>query len=221
MKFFKVSVILFLALVFVFLHGNKSMAQISGQLSTAETLQDGEKLFGSYAGFYEHGTIIGIGQFRNGLNPFTDFGLRAGVISIDTGFKNKNKAGAVIGGDIKYRLFNAAGGDEFDLSTGGMLETVFTSDLYIYSIGGQFIGSFRLISSSGYLIIPYSRILVGIRNIHRDKFGPSEKGNTDTDFKISLNIGSTFKLNNQVTLLAELQIDDDYFGLTAGVSFLK
>ncbi|MCP4632077.1 MAG: hypothetical protein GY855_04050, partial [candidate division Zixibacteria bacterium] len=189
------------------------------QLSTAETLQDGEKLFGSYIGLYEHGTIIGIGQFRSGLNPFTDWGLRAGVVSIDTGFKNK--AGVIIGGDIKYRLFNAAGGDEFDLSTGGMLETVFTSDFYIYSIGGQFIGSYRLVSSSGYLIVPYSRILVGIQNIHWDKFGPKGKGNTDTDFKICLNVGTTFKLNNQITLLAELQIDDDYFGLTAGVSFLK
>ncbi|MCP4631831.1 MAG: hypothetical protein GY855_02815, partial [candidate division Zixibacteria bacterium] len=77
MKYFKISIILFIIFAFVILQSDNSSAQISGQLSTAETLQDGEKLFGSYIGLYEHGTIIGIGQFRSGLNPFTDWGLRA------------------------------------------------------------------------------------------------------------------------------------------------
>ncbi|PJA26690.1 MAG: hypothetical protein CO189_09700 [candidate division Zixibacteria bacterium CG_4_9_14_3_um_filter_46_8] len=194
-------------------------AQFIGQLTTAENLQPKRRLFGGYLGFYEKVTIVAMTQYRYGFTNFLDGGFQFGGFSADIG--EEDEAGIVFGGNIKYRILNAAAGDQFDLSSGIGLETAQASNYHLYSLSGSIIGSFRLQSSSGKLITPYSRMAFHVQNTHWDQHGLHEKGTSDSDFDLGLNLGAQFSLNNNSSIIAELQLENGFFGFIAGINYIK
>ncbi len=193
--------------------------QFTGFLDTAENLDSGQNSYGAYLGFFEEGSFAIFGQYRKGLSNWVDIGFKGGVVSVDAG--KDDELGFTLAADGKYRILNAAAGDQFDLSVGADVQSAFTSDYRVISISFNFIGSFRLVSESGKLIIPYACLSPVIQNHSWDVGGGplEDESHSDTDFDLRLNLGSKFKLNNSFFIFGELQMEDDYFGFLGGVNF--
>ncbi|MBD3234029.1 MAG: hypothetical protein GF315_09940 [candidate division Zixibacteria bacterium] len=207
-----------LAVGLVLLFSSTANGQLTGFLDTAENLVNEQSQYGAYIGFFEGGAYSFIGQYRRGVSNWVDFGVKGGLVSVDAG--EENQLGGALAGDGKYRILNAAAGDQFDLSIGSGIQAFFTSDYNVFSLSGNFIGSFRLVSGSGRLIIPYA-CLSPVIEFHNwsnsGKFG--DESHSDTEFDLRLNLGSEFKIKNRLSIHAELQLEDDYFGFLGGVNF--
>ncbi len=187
------------------LFGSPVFAQYSGQISTAVTTPEGASRVSAYAGIYD-GALGILGQYRYGVNRDVDFGVKLGILDFDSPI---NDAGIDLAGDFKYRLLQRDLRDPFDLSLGGAADFMAVSGLHIFSIGFNAIGSYDIKLHSGHNLVPYGRL-----NLRVQRESP-ERGDSNTDFEIGLNLGTSFELSKSTRAFGEFQFDDPfafYFG---------
>lgn len=185
-----------------------SQAQFLGQLSTAQSPGPGNSFLGGYFGIYEDAFSF-FGQYRYGFANYLDGAIKLGVINLDVP-KSGDKAGLLLGGDIKYQLLDAVLGDPFDLAIGGGTEFTAVEDKTIFSLGGNLVGSYPFEMRNGRHISPYGRF-----NLRMQRKG---NGNTETDLKAGLNLGTQLELSQSWYLLGEFFIEDQ-IGFVLGFNY--
>ncbi len=191
---------------------SQAFAQYSGQLSSAVTTPSGHSRIGVYTGIYD-GAIGVLGQFRYGIDQYADIGFKLGIIDFDhiEGF-GANETGGDFAFDFKYRILERELRDPFNLSAGAAVEFVTVDVLDIFSLGANVIGSYPVTLRNGRLLEPYGRL-----NLRAQHESP-EWGNSDTDFEIGLNVGTSFELSRSIRAFGEFQFDDP-FAFYLGVDF--
>ncbi|OGC89127.1 MAG: hypothetical protein A2142_02130 [candidate division Zixibacteria bacterium RBG_16_48_11] len=188
---------------------SSSQAQFLGQLSTAQSPGPGNSLLGGYFGIYEDAFSF-FGQYRYGFANYLDGAIKLGVINVDVR-NSGDKAGLLLGGDIKYQLLDAVLGDPFDLAIGGGTEFTAVEDLTIFSLGGNLVGSYPFEMRNGKHISPYARF--NLRMQRREV-----NTNTETDLKAGLNLGTQLELGQSWNLLGEFFIEDQ-IGFVLGFNY--
>ncbi|MBD3170727.1 MAG: hypothetical protein GF307_14715 [candidate division Zixibacteria bacterium] len=214
-------VLMFLLLIFSLLSfAQTANAQFTGQLSTAENMRKGRMMYGGFLGIYDDISPAVFGQVRRGFGLDIDAGARFGFISIDAG-RDDDETGVLVGGDAKFRILDNQTGDAFDLSAGPALEAAITSDFSIFTVGGNLIGSMKFISQSGLIITPYGRFSLRFQNVSwdNDKFDRGLDDNSDSSLEFSVSLGSAFTVSDEVHLLGEVQLADDFLGFIAGINY--
>ncbi len=188
-------------------------AQYSGQLSGAATTPAGASRIGVYTGIYD-GAIGLLGQYRYGVGAYTDIGFKFGVVDFDrtVGDFGVSEAGVDAAFDFKYRIMERRLRDPFDLSLGGVAELVAVDQISIFSAGINAVGAYPVQLRNGRMMEPYGRLIMRIQNEN------PERGPSNTDLEIGLNLGTTFELSKSVRALAEFQFDDP-FAFYLGVDF--
>jgi hypothetical protein len=184
---------------------SQAFAQYSGQFSSAATTPQGASRLSTYFGLYEHAIGI-LGQYRYGIGAYTDFGIKLGVIDFD---RPTDETGIDLAGDFKYRVMEKQLRDPFNLSLGGVMEFSTTDSYDIFSAGLNAIGSYPVQLRNGHYLDPYGRL-----NLRVQRNSP-EFGNSDTDFEIGLNLGTSYEITKTIRALGEFQFDDPfafYFG---------
>ena len=187
---------------------SSSQAQFLGQLSTAQSPGPGNSFLGGYFGIYEDAFSF-FGQYRYGFANYLDGAIKLGVINVDVR-NSGDKAGLLLGGDIKYQLLDAVLGDPFDLAIGGGTEFTAVEDLTIFSLGGNLVGSYPFEMRNGRHISPYARF-----NLRMQRAG---NGDTETDLKAGLNLGTQLELSQSWYLLGEFFIEDQ-IGFVLGFNY--
>jgi hypothetical protein len=183
----------------------QAFAQYSGQFSTAITTPTGASRISAFAGIYD-GALGIVGQYRYGINSDIDFGVKLGILDFDSPI---NEAGIDLAGDFKYRLLQRELRDPFDLSLGGAAELTTVSGLDIFSVGFNAIGSYDVKLHNGRKLVPYGKL-----NLRVQRESP-DRGHSNTDFEIGLNLGTSFELSKSTRAFGEFQFDDPfafYFG---------
>jgi len=201
-------VVIFLVLTF------NCWAQFSGQLSTAKTVKEGGLLGGGYFGVYEDAFSI-FGQMRYGFMADFDGGIKLGLLNLDPGGGfGESKTGIILAGDAKYQLLKREAKDPVDCSFGLGMEYLSISDYSIFSFGGNLIGSYDFVLESKKVITPYGRL-----NLRAQRAEVTIAGlEGDTDFKVAFCLGTEIQLTPELSMIAELQIDDNV-GIIGGVSY--
>lgn len=202
-------------LVFGLLSVTALQAQFLGQLSTAQSPGPGNSVLGGYFGIYEYAFSF-FGQYRYGFANYLDGAIKLGFVSIDVP-KSDNKAGILLGGDIKYQLLDAALGDPFDFAIGGGAEFAAVEDFTIFSLGGNLVGSYPFEMRNGKHISPYGRFNMRMQREEVD-LGPPLGDQSDTDLKIGLNLGTQLEITHSWNLIGEFFIEDN-LGFVFGFNY--
>lgn len=183
---------------------SSASAQFLGQLTPAPTLNNGDDLLGAYMGVYEDAFSV-FGQFRYGIAKYVDLGLKMGLVDVEYG---EGKAGIAIGGDMKYWFMEQRTGDPLDVSFGVGTEYLNISDFGFFSLGGNIIASYQIDYHDRKSVTPYGRL-----NMRWEK----AKGGHD-DFDVGLALGADLKLSSNLSLIGELEIEDNV-GFVAGINY--
>ena len=180
-------------------------SQFTGQLSPAPTITKGTTQGAANVGLYD-GAIGLMGHVRYGIGGYTDLGFRAGFVDFSEG--RRDESGLLLGGDIKYQILELRIRDPFDLSIGGMTETMLGTPGDYFTLGGSVIGSYPVRLNSGKNLTPYGRLLLRIT---------WWEGGHD-DFDPAFTAGANLELNRTTSISAEFQFDDP-FGFLVGINF--
>ncbi|MCJ7507985.1 MAG: hypothetical protein MUO85_04550 [candidate division Zixibacteria bacterium] len=204
-------------MVFFFVLTSGCLAQFSGQLSTAKVTKEGGLLGGGYIGIYEDAFSI-FGQVRYGFITDLDGGFKLGILNLDPGEGfGESETGVILGGDIKYQILNLKVNDPLDFSFGFGMEYLNISDYSLFSFGGNLVGSYDFELKSKKVVTPYGRL-----NLRGERVEVSIPGWTgskdDTDFDIAFSLGCNLQMTSELSMIAELQIDDNV-GVIGGISY--
>lgn len=210
---------LLIAIAVILFSNTSASAQFLGQLTPAPTVNKGEALLGAYLGVYQRALCL-LGQFRYGVLRYVDLGLKMGMIDYDPG-DGKSDAGLTVSADIKYWFMEQRTGDVLDVSVGGGTEHLKIPDHSIFSLGGNVVASYQIQYDQAKSVTPYGRLnLRWERETSSRSFGGSEnqKRRTQSDMGAALALGAELKLWPDLSLVGELQIDDNV-GFIAGVNY--
>lgn len=188
-------------------------AQYTAQLSPAVTVFKGKSVAGGYVGIYD-GALGFLGQYRYGIGGYTDLGGKIGIIDLDSG-SPEGDVGFVISIDSKYQVMEVRIMDPFDLSLGGEFEMSVFDHVNNLNFGGYAVGSYPISLNSGRLLSPYGRLILGVERTNPDWPG----SRSDSDFRLSLNMGATMELSTSTRAYAELQLDNDVAAFLMGLDF--
>ena len=193
------------------------LAQFAGQLSTAKVTKEGGVLGGGYIGVYEDAFSI-FGQIRYGFITDLDGGLKLGLLNLDPGEGfGESATGVILGGDVKYQILNRKVGDPLDFSFGFGMEYLNVSDYSLFSFGGNLVGSYDFELESKKVVTPYGRL--NLRGERMEVTIPGWTGSEDdTDFDIAFSLGCNLQITSELSMIAELQIDDNV-GIIGGLSY--
>jgi hypothetical protein len=197
-------------------------AQFLGQLTPAPTLSRGDGLWGAYMGVYEDAFSV-FGQFRYGVAKYVDLGLKLGMISLDPGYGESN-TGLTLGGDIKYWFMERHTGDPLDVSLGVGTEYLNISDFSVFSLGTNIIASYEIEHNPGKSVTPYGRLNLrwersSFESTWRWPLGWKHAENwRHDDFDVGLALGADLKLSSNLSLIGELEIEDNV-GFVAGINY--
>ncbi len=200
-----------LGLLSLLLAASAAEAQYTAQLSPAVTVFKGKSVAGGYVGIYD-GALGFLGQYRYGIGGYTDIGGKLGIIDLESGSR-QGDVGFVISLDSKYQVMEVRIMDPFDLSLGGEFELSVFDHVNNLNFGGYAVGSYPVNLKSGRLLSPYGRLILGVERADPD-WAPS-----DSDFRLSLNMGATIELSLSSRAYAELQIDNDVTAFLMGLEF--
>jgi len=189
-------------------------AQFLGQLNTAKTFEPKEFNVGAYLGVYEK-AISTFGQFRLGVFDYLDFGIKFGILDFQsTG--EKDNTGVIVGGDLKYGLWDTELDDPFDLSLGIAWEYSDVEHPSRFAGGGIFIISKGFVLESGNLLSPYARL--NVRAERKTFQTRSGRNNSDTDLEIGGTVGAVLQARGGWHFVGEFQLDE-YYGFLMGLSY--
>lgn len=190
---------------------SSATAQFTAQLSPAVTVFKGTSVLGGYVGIYD-GALGFLGQYRYGIGGYTDIGGKIGIIDLESGSR-EGDVGFVISLDSKYQVMEVRIMDPFDLSLGGEFELSLFDNVNYMNFGGYVVGSYPISLKSGRLLSPYARLIMGVTRADPDW------ASSDSDFRLSLNMGATIELSASTRAYAELQLDDDLTAFFMGIEF--
>lgn len=185
---------------------------IFGNLQSARTVGEGVYTFG--AGFMTGDNLTTVsGDFAYGFGKFTEGRARLGISDLDGPNTDPTIA---LGAEFKYQFWNYEGGtefdDPFDLSFSGAFEFADYEFVRVTSIGANVLGSRPFLSRQGRRYGPYGRF-----NVRLQTFDP-DGDPSDTDINFTLTPGFMVELTDQMTAMAEINLEDD-ISLAFGVSF--
>ncbi len=211
----KKAFIFFIVVFFILTSG--CWAQFAGQLSTAKATKEGSVLGGGYVGIYEDAFSI-FGQARYGFMTDLDGGLKLGLLNLNPGGGfGKSETGLILGGDIKYQILKAEIGDPVDFSFGFGIEYLSISDYSLFSFGGNLVGSYDFRLQSQKVVTPYGRLSLRGERVEVTSATWSGSGD-ETDFDIAFSLGCNLEMTPELSMIAELQIDDN-IGIIGGLNY--
>ncbi len=188
-------------------------AQTYGQFTGAQTLAPGGHMAGGYL-FSSSNTLGVLGQLRLSFYPNVDFGFQGGFARQD--YRGGNRTTLRLGADLKYQVMQPTSAYPYALAVGGNLGVESGDHWNIVNVGPSVVGS-RTFNGSGELTFtPFVGAGINFANIN---VGPINQ----SDVSLPLRVGSEMKLNQQLTLTAELQLrlSDDFnddVGFAVGVN---
>lgn len=193
--------ILMIAVSF-FLFSSIVSASGFGSLSTANTIGIAN---GNFMGVLGTGDFTSFGGvFTYGMSENTDGRLKLGLVDGDAG----TDATLMFAADFKYNFISidsSLQNGPFDMALGGFFEYYDFDGGSSWSLGGQYIGSYPLTMSNGSILSPYGRL--GVR---------LESAGSNSDLEIGFNAGVKWKLNKNIDLYGELELDNSdnlFFGI--------
>ncbi len=198
-------------LVFILFLSSNLYAQYAAQLSPAGTVLKGTNRGGAYVGIYD-GAFGVLGQLRHGIGGYSDVGLKAGIIDLDSN-SPEGDVGFTLGIDTKYQVMEVRIMDPIDLSVGAVFELVKFNHFNNLVVGGTLIGSYPIELKNGRKLNPFGRLIMGFER------GDPSGASAETDFNLALNMGCTLELSGSTEALAEFQVDSDVAALLIGLSF--
>jgi len=178
-------------------------AQFTAQLSPAETIYLGVMQGLGYIGLYDDGLGV-VGGVRYGIGGYADASLKLGVLDFD-GYGDDT--GFLLTGDMRYQVMEMRINDPFDLSVGGLFETVLGVGVGNFSLGGLVHGSRTIKLENGKLLWPYGRLVLRWDHVE-----------SNDDFNIGFIAGTSYELSPSTMISAEFQFDD-LFGFAVGMNF--
>jgi hypothetical protein len=187
--------------------GDKSMGLISGNLTTAGVRPFGTGAVGLFFGFGDESANI-FGTVSYAFSNYTEGRAKIGFSDPDMPDSDPE---LMLGFDFKYKFLDYAGTvkkDPLDMAVGALLEYVSYEGSSIIELGGNLIGSIPYRFQSGRSLVPY-----GSLNIRLERYS---NGDSDSDFRVGLNLGTKYELSDDVDIYGELQIDGNT-GLFAGL----
>lgn len=185
-------------------------AQYAAQLSAAGTVLKGSATGGGFVGIYD-GAFGILGQYRYGIGGYTDIGGKLGIIDLDSDSK-EGDLGLFIAIDPKYQIMEVRIMDPIDLSLGGAFELALFDHFNSLIFGGFAVGSYPVTLRSGRVLSPYGRLIIGFNRT-------DNRGHSDTEFDLGLNMGVIMELSSSTRALAEIQIDDNTAAFLMGLEF--
>ncbi|UCB52681.1 MAG: hypothetical protein JSV10_00895 [Candidatus Zixiibacteriota bacterium] len=200
---------------------SSASAQFLGQLTPAPTVNKGEALLGAYLGVYEDAFSV-FGQVRYGMIKYLDLGFKMGMIDWSPGYGASN-TGLTLGGDVKYWFMEQRTGDPIDVSVGVGSEHLDVSDYSLVSAGGNVIASYQIAYAEGKTVSPYGRLNVrwerhSYKSPRVQPVGWENGNGSESDTDVALALGAELQLPSDLSLVGELQIDDNV-GFVAGVNY--
>ena len=200
------------AFALVLLFATTARAQFLGQLTDARVQDQGRSFMGGYVGIYDDNALSAFGQYRYGFANAVDGGFKLGFL--DAG----SETGIAVAGDARYQVLHqkAAGPQQaenpVDLSLGGGVELFFGDNFSIFSIQFNGMVSHRYVSASGRGMTPYGRAQLRIQRVGN--------GVSNTEGEFGINAGGEFEFAQQLSAVAELQLDSSVdFGLIFGLNY--
>lgn len=198
-------VVLTICATFIFVSssfGADAIGSMFGALSTANTLGMGKGNFGLAVGLADATSFTG--SFNYGLSTHTDGRIKLGLFDAGGGADTE----LALGADFKYQLISVSGvsNGPFDMALGGFFEYLGGADAVL--VGGQIIGSYPVVLEQGGTLTPYGRFNVRL-----------ESYSSESELELGLNGGVEWKLNSDVSLFGEFQIDGNdgvFFGIEFG-----
>jgi len=180
-----------------------SQAQFTAQLAPAETIYPGVLQGIGYIGLYDDGLGV-IGGARYGIGGYADASLKCGLLDLD-GYGDDT--GFLLAGDLRYQVMEMRINDPFDLSVGGLFETVLGVGVGNFSLGGLVHGSRTIKLENGKFLWPYGRLVLRWDHVE-----------SNDDFNIGFIAGTSYELSPSTMISAEFQFDD-LFGFAVGMNF--
>lgn len=200
-----------LLLLFSSVYAGESAGLASGNLTTADACGFGLGYIGGFIGFGDKAVAI-FGTINYGFSDYTEGRVKFGFSDLDS---PKSDPQLLLGFDFKYEVmdyYDRMVSYPFDLALGGFVEYVSYDPRSVLAIGGNLIGSIPYKFESGRRLTPYSRL-----NFRLERYSyESSKKDSESDFRVGLNIGTKFELSGDMNLYGELQIDGNT-GLFAGL----
>lgn len=191
-----------LALVAVLVVPAAARAQTFGQFNGAQTLEVNQRMFGAYV--QSSGNELGLlGQLRMSFYPAVDFGFTGGFERHD--FDTGHRTALLLGGDLKYMIFQEGGQNAYSLAVDGGLGVQTGDHLSVLSLGPTIVASKTFAGSSTVALTPFASagLLFSNLNVNSDN---------SSDVSVPVRLGSELKFSGQLSVTAELQLhlSDDF-----------
>lgn len=182
-----------------------------GSLQTATTSGMGSGNFMGVLGLADATSFGGI--FNYGLSKNTDGRIKLGLID----YGNNSDTRIMFGVDFKYNFISTSElqNGPFDMALGGMFEYYDFNGGSVWTIGGQYIGSYPIKTSNNTDLTPYGRFNVRLESVSVDTpFGNSSESNLEVGF----NGGVKWGVAKDIDMYGELQLDGND-GFVFGIDF--
>jgi hypothetical protein len=199
-----------------------AQAAFLGQMRSAETSGMGSLNLMAGAGIFQDARSV-FGTVRYGIASPIDVSGSLAIMDHDA----SDNIALMLGGDIQYRLTHADLGDPLDMAVGGIVEyyrldQAGDNSLSNLGLGFNFVGSKPFKLENGFRFTPYGRLNLRVDHSHINSQSPvapfSTIGQSDSKFHIGFNLGSVFPMSGKISLVGELQIDEQV-GFLAGINF--
>jgi hypothetical protein len=201
---------------------SNSQGVFLGQMRSAETAGMGSLNLMGNVGIFENARLV-TGTVRYGIATPVDITGSLAIMDHDA----SDNVAIMLGGDLQWRLTHADLGAPLDIAVGAMVEYYSLSissrnNSSNVSLGFNFVGSRPVKLENGFDFTPYGRLNLRVdrsqSKLTIEIFPDRVTKGHDSKFNIGVNVGSVFPLSGKVSLVGEIQIDDE-LGFLAGINF--
>ena len=156
------------------------------------------------------------GIFTYGLSKNTDGRIKLGLFDGNGG----SGTDLFFGADFKYNFISKSElqNGPFDMAGGGFFEYYDSDYVSVWSIGGQYIGSYPIEMENKSMLTPYGRVNVRIESVTVDFNTPGLSDYSESNLEVGLNAGVKWGVNQNFDLYGEFQLDGND-GIFFGIDF--
>lgn len=202
-----------LALAAVLATPAPSWCQVFGQFTGAQPLEVNTRLAGGYLTSSDN--VFGLlAQLRLSFYPAVDFGFQGGFAR--QSFRGGDRTTLRLGTDLRYQVVEASADAPFSVAVGGGLGVETGDDWNVFSVGPNVVGSRAFQGNGEVQFTPFVGAGILFTNVNVGSLD-------DTDVSMPLRVGSELRLNQQISLTAELQLRlsdsfNDDVGFAVGIN---